>query len=332
MFVIAIRELVPPRFVFLPDPDFVIKPSDILVVIGREKDLRGVQDWKKPQLPGRLKGVPLGVTPGFGASRALTIRLVTVGSLPPAMLGFLPEGLKRELGAAVRMGGNLPLPASCPEGRSQYPGEPFLAALTSTRSSGEELILGVTGVDLYGPRSQLRLWPGRPRRAPPSSLWPASTRSFTASPGTRRRLKSGPSKRRSTNWGTFRAWATAPTRPASCFSPTPWPTPTARGRSSARLAGICCRNKIEGGPGECESPGPPLKVPSRPPVRRLGEGVRAWRHFGSPRLKPAPAQARRLCHLLDCHPVLAPSLKIILSIFPTPGLQSPGWGPVPGPV
>jgi trk system potassium uptake protein TrkA len=38
-FVIAVKELVPERFVFLPEPDFVVKPSDILVMIGREKDL-----------------------------------------------------------------------------------------------------------------------------------------------------------------------------------------------------------------------------------------------------------------------------------------------------
>lgn len=43
VFAIAIKELVPPRFVFLPGPDFVIKPSDILVVIGREGDLRALQ-------------------------------------------------------------------------------------------------------------------------------------------------------------------------------------------------------------------------------------------------------------------------------------------------
>jgi trk system potassium uptake protein TrkA len=48
IFVIAVRELVPPRFVFLPDPRFVIKPSDVLVVIGRERDLMGVRDWTKP--------------------------------------------------------------------------------------------------------------------------------------------------------------------------------------------------------------------------------------------------------------------------------------------
>ena len=39
VFVIAIKELVPPRFAFMPDPDFVIKPSDILVAIGKEKDI-----------------------------------------------------------------------------------------------------------------------------------------------------------------------------------------------------------------------------------------------------------------------------------------------------
>jgi trk system potassium uptake protein len=39
VFAIAIKELVPPNFVFLPGPDFVVKPSDILVMIGREDDL-----------------------------------------------------------------------------------------------------------------------------------------------------------------------------------------------------------------------------------------------------------------------------------------------------
>ena len=81
----------------------------------------------------------------------LTVRLVSVGSLPPVLLGFLEEGITRELGAAVRMGGNLPLPASCPEGLSQYPGAPFLAALAVARPPGAEVILGVTGVDLTAP-------------------------------------------------------------------------------------------------------------------------------------------------------------------------------------
>jgi trk system potassium uptake protein TrkA len=39
VFVLAIKELVPTRFVFLPPPEFVIKPSDILVMIGKEADL-----------------------------------------------------------------------------------------------------------------------------------------------------------------------------------------------------------------------------------------------------------------------------------------------------
>ena len=43
VFVIAVRELVPPKFVFLPGPNFVIKPSDVLVMIGKEKDLSQIQ-------------------------------------------------------------------------------------------------------------------------------------------------------------------------------------------------------------------------------------------------------------------------------------------------
>jgi len=95
--------------------------------------------------------LPLLALAGLGAAAPLTVRLISVGSLPPAILGFLQEGVTRELGAVVRMGGNLPLPASCPEGRSQYPGPPFLAALAAVRPPGEEIILGVTGVDLTAP-------------------------------------------------------------------------------------------------------------------------------------------------------------------------------------
>jgi trk/ktr system potassium uptake protein len=48
-FVIAIKEIIPPNFIFLPGPDFVIKPSDILVTIGRETDLyRFKDDLSKP--------------------------------------------------------------------------------------------------------------------------------------------------------------------------------------------------------------------------------------------------------------------------------------------
>jgi trk system potassium uptake protein TrkA len=48
VFVLAIKELVPVRFVFLPPPDFVIKPSDILVMIGKEQDLMGLHQEGGP--------------------------------------------------------------------------------------------------------------------------------------------------------------------------------------------------------------------------------------------------------------------------------------------
>jgi archaemetzincin len=89
------------------------------------------------------------LAPGAGA--VFSVRLVSVGSLPPALLGFLQEPLTRELGAAVRMGGNLPLPGACPEGLGQCQGAPFLAALAAARPPGDEVILGVTGVDLTVP-------------------------------------------------------------------------------------------------------------------------------------------------------------------------------------
>jgi trk system potassium uptake protein len=44
VFAIAIKELVPQRFLFLPGPDFVIKPSDILVLIGRDADLAKLRE------------------------------------------------------------------------------------------------------------------------------------------------------------------------------------------------------------------------------------------------------------------------------------------------
>jgi len=86
-----------------------------------------------------------------GKAAALKIKLVPVGTLPPPLLGFLQEGLARALGADVRMAENLPLPATCPEGCTQYPGEPFLTALAATRTPGAEVILGVANVDLSVP-------------------------------------------------------------------------------------------------------------------------------------------------------------------------------------
>ena len=180
----------------------------------------------------------------------LTIRLVSVGSLPPVMLGFLQESLIRELGAVVRMEGNLPLPPNCPEGRSQYPGAPFLAALAASRPPGEEVILGVTGVDLMAPGLNFVFGLADPQGSAAvislARLYPE----FYGQPRTPAGSKSGPSKRRSTKWGTSWAWAIAPIRPASCRFPTPWPTPTGRERGFASLAGICCRKSLEGRAGE----------------------------------------------------------------------------------
>jgi archaemetzincin len=91
------------------------------------------------------------VGPGAATAAPLTIRLISVGSVPPVLLGFLQEGVTRELGAVVQMGGILPLPASCLEGAGQCQGGPFLAALAAARPQGEEMLLGVTGVDLTVP-------------------------------------------------------------------------------------------------------------------------------------------------------------------------------------
>jgi archaemetzincin len=85
------------------------------------------------------------------ANPPLVLRLHPVGSVPPAMMEFLQAGLRRELGAEVRLGKSLPLPASCPEGHGQCEAEPFLTTLAAAHAPGEELILGVTGADLRAP-------------------------------------------------------------------------------------------------------------------------------------------------------------------------------------
>ncbi len=99
--------------------------------------------------------LPLLALVGLGAvtanAAALKIKLVPMGTLPPPLLSFLQEGLAQELGAVVQVAGNLPLPGSCPEGRSQCLGEPFLTALTAARTPEDGVLLGVTGVDLTVP-------------------------------------------------------------------------------------------------------------------------------------------------------------------------------------
>jgi trk system potassium uptake protein TrkA len=41
--VIAVREMLPERLIMVPQAEFVIKDSDILVVIGKEKDIQKIK-------------------------------------------------------------------------------------------------------------------------------------------------------------------------------------------------------------------------------------------------------------------------------------------------
>jgi trk system potassium uptake protein len=50
VFAIAVKELIPPNFIFLPGPTFVVKQSDILVMIGREDDLLRLTDAGASQI------------------------------------------------------------------------------------------------------------------------------------------------------------------------------------------------------------------------------------------------------------------------------------------
>ena len=93
----------------------------------------------------------VGLWAGAGSAAPLAIRLVPVGTLPPPLLGFLQEGLNRELGATVRVTANLSLPVPADEDRRQYPGEPFIATLAAARAPEDGIILGVTNVDLFVP-------------------------------------------------------------------------------------------------------------------------------------------------------------------------------------
>ena len=185
--------------------------------------------------------LPLLALAGLGAVPAaaavFTVRLVSVGSLPPAMLGFLQEGVRRELGAAVRMGGTFPCRPPAPRAAASIRAPLFWRRWRPPARPGMRLSWGSPGWTSRRPVSTSSLaWP-IPPAAPPSSPWPASTRSFMANPGTPGDSKPGPSPRRSTNWGTCWAWATAPIRPASCLFPIPWPTPIGRGRGFASRAG-----------------------------------------------------------------------------------------------
>ncbi|MFO7714673.1 potassium channel family protein [Desulfosarcina sp.] len=44
--VIAIKELVPERFIMVPNSDFTVKDSDILIILGKESDLAKIRELK----------------------------------------------------------------------------------------------------------------------------------------------------------------------------------------------------------------------------------------------------------------------------------------------
>jgi len=46
VYIIAVKELVPERFVMVPHADFVVKDSDILIILGKDKDIRKIKELK----------------------------------------------------------------------------------------------------------------------------------------------------------------------------------------------------------------------------------------------------------------------------------------------
>ncbi len=93
----------------------------------------------------------LGALPVNAAS--LLVTLVACGPVPPALLDFLKDGIKKELRAEITwVDKEIPVPAgSYDPRRRQYRAEAFLSVLIPYRSGRNGLVLGVTGVDLFVP-------------------------------------------------------------------------------------------------------------------------------------------------------------------------------------
>ncbi len=98
--------------------------------------------------------VLVGLVAGPAAAGGLLgIELIPYGPVPGEVLNSLQAGLARELGARVWQGAALPVPEQAYTApRRQYQAEAFLPALQARRSTGTDLVLGVTMVDLYVPR------------------------------------------------------------------------------------------------------------------------------------------------------------------------------------
>jgi archaemetzincin len=80
------------------------------------------------------------------------INLVPCGLVQPALLGYLEDGLKKELEAEVAQVEKVPVPSGAYDPRRrQYWAEAFLPLLTPHRPGNNGVVLGVTEVDLFVP-------------------------------------------------------------------------------------------------------------------------------------------------------------------------------------
>jgi archaemetzincin len=81
------------------------------------------------------------------------ITLVPCGMVPPALLDYLKDGIKRELKADVaQVAKEVPVPSGAYDPRRrQYRAEAFRPLLTASRAGNNGLVLGVTKVDLFVP-------------------------------------------------------------------------------------------------------------------------------------------------------------------------------------
>lgn len=93
-----------------------------------------------------------GLVAAAAADAALKITIVTFGPVPPAVVDYLKEGLRQAFAAEVMSGGEIQVPAAAyAPGRRQYLAETFLPLLAPFRQTGQDLVLGITAVDLYVP-------------------------------------------------------------------------------------------------------------------------------------------------------------------------------------
>ena len=107
----------------------------------------------------------LGFMASIGAAAPLCLTIVPVGSVPREVLDFLEKNLPKEFGAEVLLHQEIPLPASAyvPQ-RRQYQAEAFLPLLTPRRQKDGDLVLGVTGVDLFVPQLNFVFGLAEPRQ------------------------------------------------------------------------------------------------------------------------------------------------------------------------